>query len=129
MRYENVDNDENIAHYFQNLSIDSDNNCMLGSQSFHPEFEQFQTSISQLHNSESKSVVYILADNIFKHRITLSDDTISSITSTPYILNLSTNSPYNNTKFQGLIINSSTSTWSTGGINQLKALQQLDISI
>ena len=127
--YEGIDDDEDIAHYFEDLSIDADNDCTLGSESFHMESEQFYISIGQLNNSESKSIINTLADNTFKHRITLSDETVLPTTLTPYVFNSSTDSRYNDTEFKGLLINSGASTRSTGGIGQLKALQQLDISV
>lgn len=127
--YEGIDDDEDIAHYFEDLSIDADNDCMPGFESFYTESEQFHTSIGQLHSSESLTVVNTLADNAFKHQITLSDKTVSPITLTPYVFNSSTDSQYNDTEFKGLVINSSASTRSTGGIGQLKALQQLDTSV
>ena len=45
IEYEGVDNDENIAHYFEDLSIDANNDCTPGSESFYTESEQFYTSI------------------------------------------------------------------------------------
>lgn len=59
----------------------------------------------------------------------MSDKTTLSTTLAPYVFNLSTNSQYNNTEFKGLLSDSGASTQSTGGIGQLKSLQQLDISI
>lgn len=61
-----------------------------------------------------------------KHKITLSDETVSPITPTPYVFNSSIDSWYNDTEFKGLLIDSGTLTWSTDEINQLKALQQLN---
>ena len=60
----------------------------------------------------------------------LRDETILPITDpAPYVFNSSTDSRYNNAKFKGLLIDSGTLTRSTGGIGQLKALQQLDTSV
>ena len=93
------------------------------------ESKQFYTSIGQLNNSKSKTVVNTLADNAFKHRIILRDESVLPTTLTPYVFNSSTDSRYNDTKFKGLLIDSGTSTQSISDIGQLKALQQLDISI
>ena len=82
-----------------------------------------------LEGSESITVINTLADNAFKYQIILGDKTVSPITSALYIFNLSTNSKYNDTEFQALLIDLSASTRLTGGIAQLKALQQLDTSI
>ena len=72
----------------------------------------------------------MLADNAFKHRITLSDKTVLPTTvPAPYVFNLPTDSHYNDIEFKGLLIYLGASTRSTGGISQLKTLQQLDISI
>ena len=129
--YEGVDDDEGIAQYFGNLSIDTHDDYTTEStpESFYTESEQFHTSIGQLQGSESVTVVNTLADNAFKHRITLSDETASPISSAPYVFNSSTDSRYNDTEFKGLLIDSGASTRSTGGIGQLKALQQLDPSV
>lgn len=51
------------------------------------------------------TVVNTLADNAFKHQITLSNKTILSIiVFTPYIFNLSIDLKYNNIKFKKLFI-------------------------
>lgn len=84
---ESIDNNKNIAHYFKNLSIDMDNDCTTGFESFHIKFEQFHISIDQSYNSKSKSVVDTLADNAFQYRITLSDETVFPITPASYIFN------------------------------------------
>ena len=69
------------------------------------------------------TVVNTLADNAFKHQITLSDKTVLPITiPTPYLFNSSTDLQYNDIKFKGLLIDSGASTRSTGGIGQFKAL-------
>ena len=79
---------------------------------------------------EPITVVNTLADNVFKHQITRCDETVSPITDpAPYVFNSSTDSQYNNAEFKGLLIDSGASTQSTGGIGQLKAIQQLDISV
>lgn len=55
--------------------------------------------------------VNTLADNAFKHQITLSDKIVPSITvPVPYVFNSSTDSQYNNTEFKGLLINLNVST-------------------
>ncbi len=87
--YESVDDDEGIAQYFGNPSIDThdDYTTESTSESFYIKFEQFHTSIGQLQGSESVTVVNTLADNAFQHRITLSDKTASLISSPPYVFN------------------------------------------
>ena len=74
-------------------------------------------------------VVNTLADNAFKHQITLIDKTASPISSAPYVFNSSTYSRYKENEFKGLLIDSGASTRSTSGIVQLKSLQQLDPSV
>lgn len=59
---------------------------------------------------------------MFKHQITLNNKTVSPITSTFYVFNLSTDSQYNNIEFKGWLINSGASTWLIGKIGQLKVL-------
>lgn len=131
MEYQGVDDDEGIAHYFGDLSINThdDYTPEPTTESLYTESEQFHTSFGQLEDSESITIVNTLADNAFKHRITLSDETVSPITPTSYVFNSSTDSRYNDTEFKELLINSGASTQSTGGIGQLKALQQLDTSV
>ena len=112
------------------MSINTQNDNTPKPELFYIESEQFQTSFGQLKGSESITVVNTLADNAFKHRITLSDETVSPITvPAPYVFNSSTDSRYNDSEFKGLLIDSGASTRSTGGIGQLKALQQLDTSV
>lgn len=41
MKYESVNNDENIAHYFKNLLIDKQNDYMLKFELFYIKMEQF----------------------------------------------------------------------------------------
>lgn len=102
----------------------------LTNKSFNIELKQFHTFFDELEDSKSLKVVNTLVDNTFKYQITLSDKTVPPITvPVPYTFNLSTDSRYNDTEFKGLLIDSGVSTQSTGGISQLKALQQLDISI
>lgn len=67
IEYKDIDNNENIAHYFEDLSIDADYNCKLGSSLFYIKSEQFYTSICQLDSFESKTIINILANNVFKH--------------------------------------------------------------
>ena len=95
---------------------------MPGSELFYMESEQFHILIGQLNNSESKTVINTLADNSFKHQITLSDKTVSPTTLVIYIFNSLTDSRYNDTEFKGLLIDLGASTRSTGGIGQLKVL-------
>lgn len=60
----------------------------------------------------------------------MSDETFSLITIPAlYIFNLLTDLQYNDTEFKRLFINSRTSIQSIRGISQLKALQQLDITL
>lgn len=122
-------NNKNIVHYFEHLSIDTDNDFILISKSFHTESQQFYISICQLHSFKSLFVVSFLADNAFKHQIILRDKTVSSIISASYIFNLSTNFQYNNTWFLGLLIDLCALIQSTSDISQLKWFPQLNISI
>ena len=97
---------------------------------FYIESDQFHTFFCQLKNLESITIVNSLADNAFKHWITLNDKIVSPIiVPTSYIFNLSTDSWYNDTEFKGLRIDLGALTWLKGGIGQLKALQQLDTFI
>lgn len=87
-----------------------ENDNILEPESFYIKSEQFYTSTDQLQSSKSLTVVNTLADNAFKHQITLSDITVSPITPASYIFNLSTNSEYNDNKCQRLLIDSGAST-------------------
>ena len=107
-----MDNNEGIAHYFEDLSIDIHNDYTPKptTESLYTESEQFHTSIGQMQSSKSITAVNALVDNAFKYRITLNNETVSPITPAPYVFNSSTDSQYNDTKFKGLLINSSAST-------------------
>lgn len=103
---------------------------MAKSDSFHIKSEQFYILVDKLKSSLSIAVMNTLADNTFKYIITLSNEIVLLITVTAAdVLNSSTDSQYNNTEFKGLLHDSGASTWLTGGIDLLKALHQLDISI
>lgn len=117
INYEGIENDDEIvAQYFEDLSIDTENDNIPEPESFYIESKQFYTSIGQLESSGSLTVVNTPADNAFKHQITLSDKTVSIITLALYILNLSTDSQYNDNEFKELLIDSGASTQSIGGI-------------
>ena len=76
-------------------------------ESFYIKLELFHISFGQLEGLELIKVINTLADNVFKHQITLSNKTVLPITvPAPYVFNFSTNSQYNNTEFQGLLIDS-----------------------
>ena len=125
-----VDDDEGIAQYFGDLSVDTHDDYATDSriESFFTESEQFYISSGQLQGSESVTV-NTLDDNALNHQITLSDKTVSSISPASYVINSSSDSQYNDIEFKGLLIGSGVSTQSTGGIGQLKALQQQDTSV
>lgn len=74
-KYKDVDNNDDIAHYFGGLLIDT-NDCIPEFESFFHMLEQFHISIAQLKSSDLIIVVNILAYNVFKHQITLSDKTL-----------------------------------------------------
>lgn len=128
---EDVYNDECIAHYFGDLSINTHDNYTLEptTKSLYIKSEQFHTLIGQLQDIEFITVINTLADTAFKYQIILNDETVSPISPASYIFNLLTNSRYNNIEFQRLLIDSGASTRSTRGISQLKILQQLDTSV
>ena len=129
-KYKGIEDDERVAQHFKNLSINTQNDNTPEPESFYIESEQFHTSFGQLEGSEPITVVNTLVDNAFKHQIILNDKTVSPITDlAPYVFNSSTDSRYNDAEFKGLLIDSGASTGSTGGIGQLKALQQLDTSV
>lgn len=76
------------------------------------------------------TVINTLADHAFKHRIILSDKTVLYIiVFTLYLFNCWINSWYNYFEFKEWLIDSEALTRSTEDIGQLKALQQLDISV
>lgn len=123
-QYEGINNDEDLAHYLRNLSIDIHNNRMVEFKSFYTILEQFSTFFVQLKGSESKIVVNTLVDNTFKHQIILSNKTVPPITFfVPYVFNLSTDLQYNDTKFKGLLFDLGISSQLMGNIGQLKAIQ------
>lgn len=128
--YEVVDNNEILTHYFGDLSINIHNDFMLESKSFYTKLEQFHTALVRLEGSKSKIVINTLADNTFKYQIILSDETLPLINVPAfYVFNLLTDSQYNNTQFKKLLIELGASSQLTSGIDQLKALQQLDTSV
>ena len=124
MDYEGiVDNDKSVAQYFGDLSIDMQNDNSPEPESFYIESKQFHTYFGQLKGSEPIIVINTLADNAFKHQITLSDKTVLPTTvPVSYVFNLSIDSWYNDIEFMGLLINLEGSTRATGGIGQLKVL-------
>ena len=77
--------------------------------------------------AESTNTAGILADKTLQHRITSIDNTIfpTCAEPSPYSFTLSSTSRYDKTEFKGLLIDSGAAVKSTGGIGQLKALQQI----
>ena len=89
---EGDEDENNVAYFFDNLSIDSINDPMPASEA--AENELFLTSIGRIKIPESEQTTNLLADNSFKHRITSTDETITSIAPIPYTFNTSSNSRY-----------------------------------
>lgn len=110
--YEGIKNDdEHVAQYLGDLSIDMQNDNTPELESFYIESEQFHTYFGQLKGSESITIVNTLAYNAFKHQIILSDKTVLPTTvPAPYVFNLSIDSWYNDMEFKGLPIDSRAST-------------------
>lgn len=67
MKYEDLDNNKDIAYYFEDLSIEIHNDYTSESKSFYTKSEQFHIFFDQLEGSGSITVVNTLADNTFKH--------------------------------------------------------------
>lgn len=88
--------------------------------------ETFFTSFGEMLNAESMDTTSLLADKAFKHRITSTDNTAAPTPAIlgPYNFNTTTDIQYDDTKFKGLLIDSGAATRSTGGVGQLRALQQ-----
>ena len=91
--------------------------------------ESFFTSFGELQNAEPTTTVQLLADKALEHRITFKDNTVAPVPPKPYCYNMFTESRYDESEFKGLLIDSGAAIRSTGGIGQLKALQQIDRSI
>ena len=92
MNYKYIENNnERVAQYFRDLSINMQNDNIPKLESFHIESEQFHTFFGRLKGLKSIIIVNLLANNTFKHQIILSDRTVLPITVLdPYIFNLST---------------------------------------
>jgi uncharacterized protein YozE (UPF0346 family) len=86
--------------------------------------ETFFTSLEIMRNAESKTIVNILADNAFKHRIICLDNIIVSINSQSYVYTC-IDSRYNESKFKKLLIDFDVVTRFINEIDQFKTLQQL----
>lgn len=69
-----------VAQYFKDLLIDTHNDYTPEPKLFYIESKQFYTFFGQLEGSMFLTVVNILANNIFKHQIILSNETVFSIT-------------------------------------------------
>ena len=129
MHYEGTDDDD-TAQFFEKLLIDtaSDRAAPVPtSASALDSSKTFLTSFGEMITAESTSTTNILADKALKHRITSIDDTVSATLAEPRPYSFSTfpTSRYNETEFKGLLIDSGAAVKSTGGIGQLKALQQV----
>ena len=84
---------------------------------FYTKLEQFHTTFGRQERFKSKTVVHTLADNAFKHQITLRNKTVPPINvSDPYVFNSSIDSKYNDTEFQGLLIDLDALTELTSGL-------------
>lgn len=112
-----MNKDQDIDQYFADLLIDIHNDCTPEFGSFYNKLKRFHTLFGQPKDFESKTVVINLADNVFKHQITLSDKTVPSmIVPVSYIFNLLTDLRYNDAEFKGLFIDSGISTLSMKNI-------------
>lgn len=110
IKYE-IDNDEDITYYFEDQSVDRNDDYATNSrvESFFNKFEQFHISNDQLQDFESITDINNLENDASNHQITLSDKTISFISSASYIFNLSIDLQYNNIEFKKLFIDLGTS--------------------
>lgn len=107
MEYKSVNNNEDIAHYFEDLSINTYDDYIpeLTNELLYTGSKQFYIPFCKLKASESVTIINILADNAFKYQVTLSNEIVSLITPAFYIFNLSIDSKYNDTEFKELLIN------------------------
>jgi hypothetical protein len=118
--YEDV-NDSNdlieVVQYFEKLNI----NAELVSSS-DESVETFFTSFEIMRNAELETIVNILADNAFKHRIICSNNIIVSIDFQSYVYTC-IDSRYNESKFKKLLIDFDVVTRFIDEIDQFKILQ------
>lgn len=123
-----VDNNKGIAHYFGNLLVDSYDDYItdIRVESFFFQSERFYISKSQLQFSEIVIIINNLDDDISNHQIIQSEWTVLFFLPTSYVFNLSNDLQYNDIEFKGLLIDSTVLVQMTGGIDQLKPLQQLN---
>lgn len=66
-KYQDVDNNKDIAHYFRDLLIDIYNDYILEFELFYTKLEKFHILISQIQSFESLTINNSLVDNFFKH--------------------------------------------------------------
>ena len=71
--YKDINNDNDIAYYFEDLLINTNNDCTLELKLFDTNSEQLNILIGQLDNIESLTIVNTLDNNVFKYWITLND--------------------------------------------------------
>ena len=132
--YEYEGNSSNeIIQYFDQLLFDVAENETYNSStdsSKNGELDQqFFTSVGALETRQLSAITEKLADYVFKHRITIKNETVSPLEPESYVYNAVTEFRYDETEFKKLLINSNAAVKSTAEIRQLKALQKIDDSI
>lgn len=80
--YESDNKEKNIDEYFGHFLIIIVNENIFKSELFYTKSQQFHTSIDQLASFEFLTVIHILADNWFKHRVTSNYKTTLPLTIT-----------------------------------------------
>ena len=129
-KYEGNNSDE-IVQYFDQFLLDvaEDETYNSSIDSSDEINQQFFTSVGALETRQLSAITEALADHAFKHRVIIEDETVSSPEPEPYAFNAVIEFKYDATEFKSLFIDSGAAIKSTGGIGQLKALQQINDSI
>lgn len=125
----NADDTDDVAQFFEELSINAADTNPTSDSTPKPPSELFTTYFGTFQNTDFLATTNLLADKVFQHRITSKDKTIAPTEPKPYSFNAATSSRYNNSEFKGLLIDSGAATRSTAGIGQFEALQTIDSSV
>ena len=131
---EDNENNDEFDQFFDDLALKAkfaENEITFAVKMINSDFiNMFFTSFGNFQNIESLIIINLFVDKTFKHRIICKNEaTVASVVFTTYSFNATTSSRYDESEFKDLLIDSDAAMRFTNGINQLKALQNINKTV
>jgi hypothetical protein len=132
--YENNEIDEFIAQYFEELLIIDDTSQVdVSINEFVTEINEFETFlivVESINDIETfTTIINMLADKTFRHRLISENNTIAFAASTSYIYIVFTASRYDDREFKDILIDHDAADFSSEDIEQFTILQRISKKI